>query len=88
MDPQTLKKLSHILEQKFWEVAGATVSAPARDRWREKCESLGIRRYTGIFEDDHQIFEEFVVVIDPYPGGNWLEMTKETAEKILSIGMP
>lgn len=88
MDTLSFRRLNELLEQKYWEIANQShrIAPEARDKWDRMCESLGIRRcggHTPRFTD-----EELVIVVDPYTGGNWLEMTEETAEKILTLGFP
>jgi len=97
MDHRNLGKLARLLEEKYWElIEGNTFrSRTARNRWSRKCKSLGIRKSDCTMEEPEtidqphgQVFEEFVVVLDPCPDGRWLEMTRETAERILAIGIP
>lgn len=92
MNQQSLKKLSRILHERYWEVVDGTGRDYdlARSLWLEKCESMGIEPHqASIEEQDYgQVFEESVVVIDPNPRGTWLEMNRETALKVLAIGLP
>lgn len=62
----------------------------AASRWRGLCQSLDIQAIDGLhdYETGGQILEELVVVTDPNPAGMWLEMSHETAEKILTLGLP
>lgn len=51
--------------------------------WTALCSDIGILRIT-----EHERPVEPVVVHDPMPEGEWLEMSEETATKILTLGMP
>jgi hypothetical protein len=89
MNQKGLSRLRQLLEDKYWEVAEQTsFEDTSRSLWLEKCELLGIKKADEKVDFPGQIFEETVLVIDPCPSGTWLEMTKETAEKILAIGFP
>lgn len=97
MDGKLLYALGRELE-KLWEevrrqalvdLANPTYwrkLARAASRWRGACQTLGIIT----LEEDRSVgpggtvFAERVVVADPNPAGMWLEMTHETAEKILA----
>ena len=59
-------------------------------KWRELCDSLGatVSNISDELEYPGQVFEEIVVVADPSQSGIWLEMTHETAIKILTLGLP
>lgn len=92
MNRQHLNKLERILNDKFLDVL-SRFSPREMDKvfktWEYICDSLKITRL------DHEdcepgghVFEEYVVIEDPSPGGSWLEMTHETALKILTLGIP
>jgi len=55
--------------------------------WTRLCLELGMTRMEEAL-DTAQVFEELVVVHDPMPGGEWLEMSHDTALKILTMGIP
>ena len=58
-------------------------------RWRGLCRSLDIRALDESYDyEGSLILEELVIVTDPNPAGMWLEMTRETALKILALGLP
>lgn len=99
MNQQSLRKLNEILQERFWDEADQSqiVDDAEHDKmmhhwWAEKCHPLGIRKRDRNQEEPEntlgQIFEESVVVNDPEPSGHWLEMSRETALKILAIGLP
>ena len=58
--------------------------------WGRLCDSLDITRLADCadYGPNGQVLEDLVVVVDPCPGGMWLEMTHDTARKILVLGMP
>lgn len=62
-----------------------------REEWAGLCSEIGITPLqdgTHDFEPPGEIFEESVTVYDPVPGGAWLEMSRDTALKILTLGIP
>lgn len=88
MDREALKKLKVLLHQKFREVT-RPLPHGGFARWKETCASLGIRPIRPL---DGRLVNEprmkIVVVEDPAAGGHLLEMTEETADKILVLGLP
>lgn len=97
MTHQGVRRLQEILKDKFWVLTafggGLTIGFDkTHKRWMSYCEGFGIKASHLSYRDldDHMghAFEEFVVVSDPSPGGTWLEMNRETALKILAIGLP
>jgi len=93
MNQQELKRLNKLLNQRYWGLFEEKLDQRPLGAFRNLCESLGISvvyRWGG-GESDGQVFEDLVQAADPHPGApgfRWLEMTKETAEKILVIGLP
>lgn len=97
-----LKRLQFAVQDKFFKViteetlvtntyeVNAETRKKARERWRAFCDSMGFVRLSeeNDFDPHGQIFEESVAVRDPATGGGWLDMSKETALKILAMGMP
>lgn len=93
-----MDRWAEMYRESVWGTYGKTIARNAYEkqlgqtasRWRGLCRSLEIRATTEFqdIEPGGQIFEELVVVSDPNPAGMWLEMTHETAEKILALGMP
>lgn len=55
--------------------------------WTGLCLELGIARMEEVLEEA-RAFEDLVVVHDPMPGGEWLEMSHDTALKLLTLGIP
>lgn len=101
MNRESLPKLKKTVWDK-WESLFLSASGPLADngrnliksivRWEQYCDGLGIgrlKRKDG-FEFDHwgEILEEYVVITDPVLYGDWLEIPKETALRILALGMP
>lgn len=100
MNRETLKLLKEVLMDRWAEMYRQSIheSPGAKyekqlgrtaSRWRGLCRSLEIRPLDESYdyEPGGQILEELVVVSDPNPAGMWLEMTHETAEKILALGL-
>jgi hypothetical protein len=97
---ETLKRLNRILFLRWVETTDefGTLADNGRQiikahvKWHETCHSLGIELLKRMGEDefdpDGQILEESIVLMDPSFYGMWLEMPKETAEKLLILGMP
>jgi len=100
MNRESLKRLNRILFRKWVSTNDEFVTLAdngrqiikAHVKWHQTCDSLGIERLKRMGEDefdpDGQILEESIVLLDPAFYGTWLEMPKETAEKILVMGMP
>jgi hypothetical protein len=99
VNQQSLRKLNELLRERFWEEADQSQIVDDTEHdlmmhhwWADKCESLGIRRCERSRKKPEsvfgQVFEESVVVNDPEPSGHWLEMSRETALKLLAIGLP
>lgn len=99
MNGQSLKKLNetlrdkwlHITEECFQQKYNGNHAVNAHLRWHELCDSLEIERMNAT-EDEFlhhgEILEESVVVNNPAIEGSWIQMPKETATKILAIGIP
>ena len=51
------------------------------EEWTKLCSSIGIERVGEGF-----ITKNEVVMRDPMPGGEWLEMSEDTVLKILALG--
>ena len=99
-----LKRLQFAVQDKFFKViteegllvgvstyeVNAETRKKARERWRAFCDSMGFVRLSdeNDFDPHGQIFEESIAIRDPAPNGGWLDMSKETALKILAMGMP
>ncbi|NBT57265.1 hypothetical protein EBT16_00615 [bacterium] len=95
MNRQALQKLGKILWAKWEKIKdedGCPIPANAHLKWNELCDSLEIERMRELDEDEFElhgaILEESVVVNDPALYGAWVQIPKETALKILAIGMP
>lgn len=62
----------------------------AHVKWHETCASIGMERLKKMGEDRFdpkgEMLENSVVVMDPALYGAWLQISKETAEKILALG--
>lgn len=85
MNHENILKLKEIIGQR-WE--GISVSENNHLKWREICESIGIERLRGF---DHKYFsfvKDSVIVTNPDLYGTWLKIHNDTAEKILTLGMP
>lgn len=93
-----MDRWAEMYRESVWNAYGKTIErnayekqlARAASRWRGLCRSLEIRPLDDSYdyEPGGQILEELVVVSDPNPAGMWLEMTHDTAEKILALGLP
>lgn len=94
MTQESLNKLRDIIFLRFQQTIrecfpdlkkGIFLSSIGRrkvhQRWIRLCESIGIDRIIVIDPN-----ESHVVICDPE--GSWLQMTEETALKILTLGMP
>lgn len=72
-------------------VSGRVVIA-SHIRWREICDSVGIKRREGVgerqFDHDGEVLDDTVVITDPALLNTWLEMPLDTAMKILAVGFP
>lgn len=101
MKGESLKALKDRLQQRWNEIYRESVRelqgthatkqlGRAASRWRGLCRSLDIRTLDESYdyEPRGQVLEELAVVTDPNPAGMWLEMTHETADKILTLGFP
>lgn len=94
MDGESLEKLSVLLRLKFREVSGLASGRPCSlwemsRRWVATCDSVGIRSSKYHWRiPDYDPKTQTVTVDDPYSGGISLEMSRETAERILVLGMP
>jgi len=95
MNRESLRKLQKTVSDKWdslYPASGPLADNKSIVRWEQYCDGLGIGRIKkkdGL-EFDHwgEILEEYVVITDPVLYGDWLEIPKETAEKILALGMP
>lgn len=88
-----LNRLQKILNGKFLDMLHGDLKpfrlATALESWERLCDRLDITRVEHTdYEPGGQVFEDFVALDDPSPAGNSLEMTKETALKILTLGLP
>lgn len=98
MNADSLKKLNMILWKKWNSIMDEHFMRPGKHvvkahfRWREVCDSLEIERTQEMgeceFDPRGEILEDSVVVNDPALYGAWVQIPKETALKILAIGMP
>lgn len=97
MNRETLRKIRKHIEDK-WDALSEGGQCNSRNleesitRWQNYCERLGIGRLKKTdgfdFEFWGESLEESVVIIDPVLYGDWLEISNETAMKILTMGMP
>ena len=89
MNQDMVRKLQNIVTQRFLtnirEHMGTSKSGKKLDRallrWREICGEIGMERAT---EQD----PEKITVTDPSPGGTHLQMTRDHALLILTLGLP
>lgn len=99
MNRATLERLNRLLDDKWREVYDArshlriSIQAiTAHSAWKDTCRSLQVWEFHSRepfdFAYPGQMFEETVVVLNPDPNGVFLEMTHETADKILTLGIP
>lgn len=57
----------------------------AMTKWTAHCESREIRMFWDPERSCCQVTDEFVIIPDPSSLGYWLEMSKETADKIIFL---
>ena len=100
MNRESLERLREVLGERWVEMYRESVREQGihatkqlgrtASRWRGLCRSLDILAIEEVedIEPGGQTFKEFVIVTDPNPTGMWLEMSRETAEKILTLGLP
>lgn len=101
MNRELLKTLRDKLKDHYVDIYWRCVSESPNPRpnkqlekaifeWKKMCQSLDIRQINDSddFDPPGVIFEDFVVVNDPDPGGFWLKISHETAMKILTLGIP
>ena len=100
MNAEFHKKLQDIIEKRFGRLLDEQLGAPGRfasatkrkefdAAWSDVCGRLEIKRdQTGPAGECVLDELDLVVAADPHPDGIWLEMKKETALKILALGMP
>ena len=95
-DEQKLNKLFHVFEDKLTSIASSTgyngqnVDSPEYRKleraWDHYVGSLGIERLGK--SDTYFILDHRLFIWDPFGIGEQLLMTEETAEKILTLGLP
>lgn len=99
MNRAALERLREVLGERWVEMYRESVREQGihatkqlgrtASRWRGLCRSLDIQALDESYDyEGPLVLEELVIVIDPNPAGMWLEMTHETAEKILTLGLP
>jgi hypothetical protein len=99
MNAEFHKKLQDIIEKRFGRLLDEQLGAPDRfasatkrkefdAAWNDVCGRLEIKRDQEAAGKCVLDELELVVAADPHPDGIWLEMKKETALKILALGMP
>ena len=99
MNRTTLERLNHLLFNKWRSIyderehLGISLQAiAAHQTWKDTCKSLDVWEFQSNgycdFEYPGQMFEETVLVLNPDPNGTFLEMTHETADKMLTLGLP
>lgn len=99
MNGKSLERLREVLGERWVEMYRESVREQGihstkqlgrtASRWRGLCRSLDIRALDESYDYEGSLFlEELVIVTDPDPTGMWLEMSHETAEKILTLGLP
>lgn len=85
-------RLQDILNRKFIEIlhdGKKPVIAIAFENWERLCDQLGIiRTENPDYEPGGGVFEDFIALDDPSPAGESLEISNETALKILTLGLP
>ena len=86
------KRFERLLDE-LLDTPGKFASATKRKEldlaWGDVCGRLEIKRNREAPAGECVLEElELVVAADPHPDGIWLEMNKETALKILALGMP
>jgi hypothetical protein len=82
MTPEEFKKLREIVEKKYHELVPFRRS---EEPWNELCDSLRIRRVSGIMNKCAP--PELGELRIPEPYGGFLSMDRNTAKKILVLGM-
>jgi hypothetical protein len=86
-------RLQDLLNTKFTDILHDNTKpaqlAKAFEDWENLCDRLGItRREHPDYEPGGQVFEDFIALDDPSPAGESLEISNETALKILTLGLP
>lgn len=86
-------RLQDLLNRKFTDILHDNMKpvqiAKAFEEWEKLCDRLGIiRREHPDYEPGGQVFEDFIGLDDPSPAGESLEISNETALKILTLGLP
>jgi len=101
MTKQHLKRMNWVFMERwldlFHEATQQHANLPpseqlnrASSKWGQFCRAMGIDMANHQQDYDYggQILEELDALADPCPNGLWLEMSHETAEKILTLGLP
>ncbi len=89
MTQDHIQKLQNVVTNRFLtnirEHMGTSRSGKKLDRailrWHEICRELGMER-------THEPDPEKITVTDPSPGGTYLQMTRDHALLILTLGLP
>lgn len=82
MTPEELKKLREIVEKKYHELVPFWKS---EEPWNELCDNLRIRRFGSLM--NKMAPPELGEIRIPEPYGGFISMDRETAKKILVLGM-
>ena len=91
MDAKLMQRLQFSVQDKFFRIimentheVNDETRKRSQERWKTYCDSIG---FVSLIEGVHPR-EGWVAIRDPSPWGVRLEMIKETALKILSMGLP